>query len=200
MGGRGTLISGGQKQRLAIARAIISNPSILILDEATSALDPKSERIVQHALAKASEGRTTIAIAHRLSTIRRADKIVVLNKGVIIEEGTHEELTSIQSGTYSKLLAAQMLDGKSNSDAGTEEESEDVYTAKEAKGLARTKSLMEERKEAEEYEKSKALTGLWRAICRIMSDQRQYWIISIVILACCIIGGMDFKPQQNVSH
>ncbi|RIB29019.1 P-loop containing nucleoside triphosphate hydrolase protein, partial [Gigaspora rosea] len=108
VGQRGILLSGGQKQRIAIARAIIKDPKILLLDEATSALDTHSEDIVQNALDKASRGRTTIVIAHRLSTIRNATKIFVMNKGVIIESGTHNELMD-KKGCYSKLVEAQEI-------------------------------------------------------------------------------------------
>lgn len=92
IGERGLLLSGGQKQRLAIARAILKNAPIVILDEATSALDNKSEKVVQRALDKLMEGRTTIVIAHRLSTVMDADKILVINDGQVVEEGTHNEL------------------------------------------------------------------------------------------------------------
>ncbi|CAG8441545.1 4408_t:CDS:2 [Scutellospora calospora] len=108
VGERGFLLSGGQKQRIAIARAIIKDPKILLLDEATSALDTKSEGIVQDALDKASKGRTTIVIAHRLSTIRNATKIIVMNKGVIVESGTHKELMDVK-GYYSKLVESQQI-------------------------------------------------------------------------------------------
>lgn len=106
VGERGFLLSGGQKQRIAIARAIVRNPNLLLLDEATSALDSKSEKLVQEALDKASQGRTTIVIAHRLSTIKNADKIVVLEKGSIIEQGSHQELMAL-GGAYFNLAKTQ---------------------------------------------------------------------------------------------
>jgi ABC-type multidrug transport system fused ATPase/permease subunit len=106
VGDRGIQLSGGQKQRIAIARAILKNPTILILDEATSALDSESERLVQDALEKLMVGRTSFVIAHRLSTIRKANKILVLNQGIIAESGTHEELIE-QQGIYSNLVELQ---------------------------------------------------------------------------------------------
>lgn len=107
VGERGTKLSGGQRQRVAIARAFIKNPAILLLDEATSALDSESEFSVQEALAKLMQGRTTFVVAHRLSTIRNADMIVVLDKGQIIEVGTHSELMQLESGTYRMLAELQ---------------------------------------------------------------------------------------------
>ncbi|THH03905.1 hypothetical protein EW145_g5914 [Phellinidium pouzarii] len=108
VGERGFLLSGGQKQRVAIARAIVSDPHILLLDEATSALDTQSEGIVQDALDKAAAGRTTITIAHRLSTIKDADRIFVMGEGLVLEQGTHNELLS-REGHYARLVQAQKL-------------------------------------------------------------------------------------------
>jgi len=107
VGERGIQLSGGQRQRIAIARAILKDPKILILDEATSALDSESESLVQEALEELMKGRTSVVIAHRLSTVRQADKIYVLEKGEIIESGNHEELSSLENGTYKKLSALQ---------------------------------------------------------------------------------------------
>ena len=107
VGDRGIQLSGGQRQRVAIARAVLKNPSILILDEATSSLDSESERLVQDALDKLMVGRTSIVIAHRLSTIRNADKIVVLQKGEVLEMGTHQELMANELGLYHKLSRLQ---------------------------------------------------------------------------------------------
>ena len=106
IGDRGTKLSGGERQRLTIARALIKNPPILILDEATSSLDTESERLVQDAINKMMQNRTSIVIAHRLSTIRHADEIIVLQKGKIVERGTHDQLLS-QNGFYKRLVEMQ---------------------------------------------------------------------------------------------
>jgi ABC-type multidrug transport system fused ATPase/permease subunit len=107
VGERGASISGGQKQRLAIARALVRDPDVLVLDEATSALDSVSERLVQEALELAQKGRTVLVIAHRLSTIRHSDKIVVMEKGAIVEQGSWDELEKLQ-GSFAKYIHSSM--------------------------------------------------------------------------------------------
>jgi len=108
VGDRGTQLSGGQRQRIAIARAILADPAILILDEATSSLDAESERLVQDALDKLMENRTSIIIAHRLSTVRRCDQILVMSGGSILERGTHDELVAKPGGLYGSLAKLQL--------------------------------------------------------------------------------------------
>jgi subfamily B ATP-binding cassette protein MsbA len=109
VGEKGINVSGGQRQRIAIARAIVKNPRILLLDEATSALDSESERLVQEALEQLMKGRTTFVIAHRLTTIQRADRILVLNKGRLVETGTHAELMD-RKGLYQYLYTLRLTE------------------------------------------------------------------------------------------
>jgi subfamily B ATP-binding cassette protein HlyB/CyaB len=106
VGERGNSLSGGQRQRIAIARALVSNPRILIFDEATSALDYESEQIIQKNMQKIVEGRTALIVAHRLSTVRRANRIITIERGRIVEDGTHDELIR-SGGRYAMLFRLQ---------------------------------------------------------------------------------------------
>jgi ATP-binding cassette subfamily B (MDR/TAP) protein 1 len=142
VGERGNLLSGGQKQRIAIARAVVSDPKILLLDEATASLDTKSESAVQEALDRASKGRTTIVIAHRLSTIKNADNIVVMAKGKIVEQGTHEELIRLGQVYHSLVqaqeLSSKILPGNRTSEISKTEKDIDTLAMDEKLNLIRT--------------------------------------------------------------
>jgi ABC-type multidrug transport system fused ATPase/permease subunit len=109
VGERGVTLSGGQRQRIAIARALLMNPSILILDDSTSSVDTQTERLIQKALDRLMEGRTTFVIAHRLSTVRRADLILVMDRGRIAEQGTHTDLLAL-NGLYREIYDLQLRD------------------------------------------------------------------------------------------
>ncbi|MEI6580064.1 MAG: ATP-binding cassette domain-containing protein, partial [Eubacteriales bacterium] len=111
LGERGVGLSGGEKQRISIARAVLKNPSLLIFDEATAAVDSETEHLIQQAIERLISGRTTLMIAHRLSTLRKANKIIVVDKGEIIEFGSHDELMA-QEGKYFKLIEIQSLSEK----------------------------------------------------------------------------------------
>ena len=204
VGERGCLLSGGQKQRVAIARAIVSDPRILLLDEATSALDTQSEGIVQDALDKAAAGRTTITIAHRLSTIKDADIIHVMDDGIVLESGNHEELLGL-NGAYSQLVHTQKLrEGKELESA---EDSKDVVdmeeTAREEDPLGRRNTsqslaseiLAQKRKAAEDsgkkHDDDYNIPYLFLRMAPLIRDQwKNYFIGCFFALGKCSLSDL----------
>lgn len=180
IGQRGGLLSGGQRQRIAIARSVVSEPKILLLDEATSALDPQAETIVQKALDRASEGRTTIVIAHKLATIRKADNIVVMSKGRIIEQGNHESLLA-DNNAYAKLVRIQSLpvreeiytESTASADKESDAEAEEIAGGGLRNPLTRYPSsvqeIMERKRDQDNYDLHKQL-GIFAVIRRLVKE------------------------------
>ncbi|OGM49708.1 hypothetical protein ABOM_001908 [Aspergillus bombycis] len=182
VGDGGARLSGGQRQRLAIARAIVKRPDILILDEATSAIDVRGERIVQAALDKAAQHRTTIIIAHRLSTIKNADRIMVLKKGKIIESGTHSSLISTNNGVYAGLVKAQTLSLGDPFQDTQEFDTEDIDTLSREKSQADCKVG----DGCPEYDKGgmKSDRGFFGSFGLLFFESRNYW--GLMIFGVCI--------------
>ncbi|KAJ7784493.1 P-loop containing nucleoside triphosphate hydrolase protein [Mycena metata] len=184
VGERGFLLSGGQKQRVAIARAIVSDPRILLLDEATSALDTQSEGVVQDALDKASAGRTTITIAHRLSTIKDAHRIFVMGDGLVLEQGTHDELLDNENGAYARLVQAQKL---RESQQRTDGESEDA--AQEAEEMEKARPHREATGGAQRGRKEYGLFYLFKRIGQLHRAGWKHYILGGI---CAIATGCVF--------
>ena len=216
VGERGFLMSGGQKQRIAIARAIVSDPKILLLDEATSALDTKSEGVVQAALDKAAQGRTTISIAHRLSTIKHADNIVVMSHGRIVEQGKHDALVE-RKAAYYNLVEAQRIAQETEA---KREEDEPILDEKEANLLSKTpasekENMFEEdpddlelgRTKTGKSASSKVLAGqatesstkypIWTLLRVVGSFNKKEWHIMLLGLVAAILSGGG-QPTQAV--
>ncbi|KAH7123470.1 putative multidrug resistance protein 1, 2 [Dactylonectria estremocensis] len=189
VGERGSQLSGGQRQRVAIARAIVSRPKILLLDEATAALDTRSERLVQDALQAASKDRTTIIIAHRLSTIQKADMIMVLDHGKVVEQGSHEELLATSS-TYASLVKAQQLSKNHNAEK-VEEVSVNDEVDEESRALLPGQKG-EVRPRAKDHEQSLfQLTGLvWK-----LNQREKYHMFSGLI--CSVLAGAG-SPTNGI--
>jgi ATP-binding cassette subfamily B (MDR/TAP) protein 1 len=196
VGERASRMSGGQKQRIAIARSIISNPKILLLDEATSALDPKAERIVQAALDQAAKSRTTIVIAHRLATVKKAHNIIVLNKGAVVEQGTHESLLAA-GGAYHRLVSAQQLSVAADDVQDQSDESSESEVAHDLADIDR----IETRQSAYEITENDSLgtkngrRNLFKCLAIIFYEHRLLWPWFLGGLIGCIMGGAVFPAQ-----
>jgi ABC-type multidrug transport system fused ATPase/permease subunit len=190
VGDGGAKLSGGQKQRLAIARSIIKKPRIIILDEATSAIDAKSEKIVQAALDRVAQNHTTITIAHRLSTIKKADNIIVLQKGNAVEQGTHADLMADSSGVYYSLVRAQALRGMEQAEdhtlAGTETTKHIAH--EDLTEMAPPASTVQQ----DSPEKTR---GLFKSFGRLLYEQRAKWpnYIGILLSSMAVAAGTPIQ-------
>ncbi|KAK8124245.1 multidrug resistance protein [Apiospora kogelbergensis] len=203
IGERGGLLSGGQKQRVAIARSIVSGPKVMLLDEATSALDPHAEGIVQKALDNVSRHRTTIVIAHKLATIRDADNIVVMAKGRIVEQGTHDGLLAM-GGAYSRLVRAQDITAKVEVESPEDSE---VSEKNEEEALAATKSLtryptaVQKRAEhlgdRDNYDKHKDL-GLLATVWGLLRRTPELKWLYFIIVVACVVASAIFPAQAII--
>lgn len=193
MGDAGIKLSGGQRQRLAIARAIVKQPKILILDEATSSIDVRGEKVVQAALDKVSKNRTTIMIAHRLSTVKKADNIVVLAKGKVVQWGNHETLMAQIGGPYWLLTNSQRLSmgetdylDSSSDVTEVEKRTMDIMTLDETKDEPRDSesTVVDESKH-----EPKGVLGSFGAL---LLEQKPFWPWYIVMFFGAIIAGGKF--------
>lgn len=206
IGERGGLLSGGQKQRVAIARSIISQPRVLLLDEATSALDPHAEEIVQQALDNVSKDRTTITIAHKLATIRNADNIVVMDKGAIVEQGSHKSLIAA-GGAYARLVKAQDLSVEPGVDEKDEPDTDDdqVRDKDQAleleRSLTRTSTVNQQapvsEQDRDDYDKWKRV-GLVRTIFTILGRSPELRGTYFILMLCCFAAGKHHKHRLRL--
>ncbi|KIW65217.1 hypothetical protein PV04_07495 [Phialophora macrospora] len=199
VGERAGTLSGGQRQRIAIARSIISNPKILLLDEATSALDPKAEKVVQDALSRVSQNRTTLVIAHKLATVKAADSIAVMSSGRIIEQGTHQELIDLD-GRYAALVRAQDL----GTAAG---EPSEMFPSGEKQALEKSVDRPSLHRiattatsvggDAEKQQKPVGTLGysLLRCILIMFYEQKSLYRCFFLQTIACLIGGGTFPAQ-----
>ncbi|KAL6908412.1 multidrug resistance-type transporter protein [Trichoderma evansii] len=184
VGDSGAKLSGGQRQRIAIARSIVRKPKILILDEATSAIDVRGERIVQAALDRVAQNRTTITIAHRLSTIKKADRIIVIKKGKVAEQGNHESLIALEGGVYAGLVQAQALSlGNSSQPEENDDpmDSDDSLTREKSQALYQAKDQTDNSTEKQR--------NLFSSFGRLFYETKSYWYLMAVTLFFAACAG-----------
>lgn len=216
VGSNGTLLSGGQKQRIAVARALVKDPKVLILDEATASLDSKSEKEILAAVERCSKGRTMISIAHRLSTIQRADKIIVMRDGEVVEEGNHAELMAKPDGAYAGLVNLQNLNNQS-SDRRIDVHSSDITETKESSDTvdstefvrsstskkpvsidATEKTPDSASKSMDEMTKKPAKKSAWYLAKGMFPVMRPYLLVALVGLAGASIVGAAFSAEAVI--
>ncbi|KAL5614210.1 hypothetical protein BROUX41_000049 [Berkeleyomyces rouxiae] len=192
LGEKGATLSGGQKQRIVIARSIISNPAILLLDEATSALDPDAEKTVQLALNNVAKDRTMVVIAHRLSTIKDADNIVVMSKGQIVEQGTHQELMDAQGAYYCLVKAQDLYQGTdmSHDGSGPEQNTSAIQAARTVSTIATDRFA--EADPGADSAKDIASYGLLQSVAKIIREHDGYRYIYLACFIICILAGFTY--------
>jgi ATP-binding cassette subfamily B (MDR/TAP) protein 1 len=198
VGQKGLQLSGGQRQRISIARALIKDPKLLLLDEATSALDTRSEAAVQRALESAAVGRTTIVVAHRLSTIQKADNIIVMSEGRIVEQGKHEALMSLE-GVYAGFVQKQQLNAR-NHDDDAEFEEDPVHQILPSKGesqrITSEKLTVSEKQNPDNFDANShfhvaasSKVSLWDTLGFITSLNKPEWKYLLFGLITAILAG-----------
>ncbi|KAL5092065.1 ABC transporter bea3 [Trichoderma cf. simile WF8] len=190
VGDSGAKLSGGQRQRIAIARSIVRKPKILILDEATSAIDVRGERIVQAALDRVAQNRTTITIAHRLSTIKKADRIIVIKKGKVVEQGTHESLIALDGGVYSGLVQAQALSLGGSPQSDESDEKEDVY-----EDIVREKSHAVTEAEAQTSDSTERQRNIFNSFGRLFYETKSHWYLMFLTVGFAACAGAAVPLQ-----